>query len=153
MATFVYIVGNVEQNIFKLGVSDDPLGHLASIQEGNPHRLSLISKVGLKDSNSALLVEALGRKLLSQYEGISGWYLEVPGELTSQFVNGEYLLFLVSGSGAQAALNSDRTSPNSTAAFHRLSRKAQKEKLTFDDVLSRVEEAYEEGVSLDSLFN
>lgn len=152
MATFVYIVGNVEQRIFKLGIADDPLGFLASLQAGNPHKLSLISKVRLKDHNSALLVESLGRKLLSEYEGAGGWYLSVPDELAAQFSSDEYLLFLASGADVRIEKGSDRASRSGTSASHRLSHRAQKEGLTFDDVLSRVEEAYEEGIVIDGLF-
>jgi len=152
MATFVYIIGNVEQGFFKLGITEDPLAHLVRIQGGSPHKLSLISKVCLKDRNSAVLVEALGHKLLGQYEGANGWYLNIPGELVSQFMRDDYLLFLASGAGVQLAKKSDRASMSSTAALHRLSRKAVQAGLTFDDILSRVEESYEEGVVIDSLF-
>ncbi|MFK8185063.1 MAG: hypothetical protein AB8B99_16960 [Phormidesmis sp.] len=152
MATFVCIIGNVEQGIFKLGIADDPLGHLASLQEGNPHKLSLISKVRLKDQNSALMVEGLGRKLLSQYEGMGQWYLNVPSELSSQFMSDDYLMLLASGAGAAIAKNNDYAIANSTTAFHRLSRKAQQQGLSFDDVLSRVEQAYDEGIAIDQLF-
>ena len=152
MATSVYIIGNVEQGIFKLGIADDPLGQLAKLQEGNPHKLSLISKVRLKDRNSALVVEASSRRLLSQYEGAGQWYVGVPGELSAQFAGDEYLKLAASGAGVAIARRGDRAALNSTVASHRLSRKAQAQGLSFDDVLSRVERAYEEGIAIDSLF-
>lgn len=152
MATFVYIVGNVERGIFKLGVDDDPLARLAALQEGNPHKLSLVSKVRLKDDNSALVVEALGRKLLKQYEGAGEWYLDVPDDLSSQFISDDYLLLLASGANVQIDRSKEYAVRNSTASSHRLSKKAQKAGLSFDDVLSRVEQAYYDGQAIDELF-
>lgn len=152
MATFVYIIGNAEQGIFKLGIAEDPLGQLARLQEGNPHKLSLMSKVRLKDRNSALVVEALGRKLLKAHEGAGQWYVNLPDELSGQFMSDEYLLLLASGANVQIAKKGDRAALNSTVASHRLSRKAQEAGLTFDDILSRVEQAYEEGIAIDHMF-
>ena len=46
---FVYIIGNAEKNVFKLGIAGDPFKQLSSIQVGNPYSLSIVCKICVRD--------------------------------------------------------------------------------------------------------
>ena len=152
MSTFVYIIGNAEKRFFKLGSTNDLLGRLSTLQESSPFELSLLSKVQLKDSNSASVVEALAYRSLKQFEGVGGWIVEVPGDILLQFISGEYLLAMASGAGVQIVTSRSVSNVNRTNGSHRLSRKASSQGLSFDDILSRVEQAYEDEIAADTLF-
>ncbi len=149
---FVYIIGNVEQNVFQLGIAEDPFKRLSSIQIGNPYRLSIISKIGVESKNAASQVEKLGRKELSEYEGMGSWFMNMPEGLLTQLVSGHYLSLLASKAGVKPMTQvgrSDRTKP---AGTHRLAAVAEQNGLTFEEALEKVEQAYDQGIPIDDLW-
>jgi len=148
---FVYIVGNTEQSIFKLGIAVDPFQSLSSLQEGNPYRLSLLCKLCMSSKNEANLVEQLGRKGLEKYEGARGWYVGVPESLSAQFAGGHYLRLLASQAGA--ACSNRQTAPKGRTNLQRLIPIAKRSDLSFEDVFEKVERAYTEGVPIDGFFD
>jgi len=112
---FVYIVGSIEQNIFKLGVAGNPLKHLPSIQAGSPYALSILSEVCLKNRSAAVMAEKLGYQDLSKYQGSREWLVDVPSSLSTQFTNGHYLRALSDKAGVSIVSRSDRTAPIGSA--------------------------------------
>jgi len=156
---FVYIIGNADQNIFKLGMASDPFQKLSSLQEGNPYKLSIFCKVCAGSKNEAALVEALGRRELAEYEGAGGWYTSVPEVLSAQFASDHYLRRLAGRAEvtlSDAFLKGRRNRGQQTASkgrtnLQRLSPIVKRDGLTFEEVLERVEQAYEEGRAIDSL--
>ncbi len=148
---FVYIIGNAEQNIFKLGMAVDPFKRLSSIQTGNPYKLSIICKICVQNKNAAALIERLGHKELSKYEGIGEWFMNVPDDLFAQFSSGHYLRSLASKADIQP-INQDKYAISSgTVNLQRLTPIAKSNGLTFEDILEKVEQAYDKGVPIDAL--
>ena len=49
---FVYIIGNNDHNMFKVGISNDPIRRVKDFQTGNPLPLSLIKKYNLNSYSS-----------------------------------------------------------------------------------------------------
>ena len=148
---FVYIVGNVEQRIFSIGVARDPLKHLASIQSGNPYKLSVISEARVPNKNAALMVERLAKKDLSEYAGTGEWIVGIPKFLMEQFENGHYLRALVSKAGIQPAQEKAPAPIAGRANLQRLTPAADRQRMTFEDILQKVEQAYDEEISIDEL--
>ena len=150
---FVYIVGSSEQNVFKLGVAEDPFQKLSQLQAGNPYKLSVLCKICVDNKNAAALVEALGHRDLKKYEGAGGWYVSVPDVLSAQFVSDHYLRLLASRADVRIRDRTRQTSLKGQANLQRLTPIAVKEEWDFDNVLKRVEYAYDRGVPIDKLFN
>lgn len=148
---FVYIVGNVEQSIFKLAIASEPLIALKSMQLGNPHKLSIASKVCVKHKNAASLIEGLAHQDLSKYEGAGKWLVEVPVGLSAQFVSGHYLRAIADKAGVAIVGKSDRPIPSGSANLQRLSPTVKRRGLTFQDVLDGVERAYSESLPIDDI--
>lgn len=148
---FVYIIGNAEQNIFKLGMAGDPFKRLSSIQTGNPYKLSIICKICVQNKNAAALIERLGHKELSKYEGVGEWFMNVPDYLSAQFASGHYLRSLASKADVQPTDRDEYAISNGTVSLQRLTPIAKRNGLTFEDILERVEQAYDEGVPIDSI--
>ncbi len=148
---FVYIIGNAEQNIFKLGMAGDPFKRLSSIQTGNPYKLSLICKICVQNKNAAALIERLGHKELSQYEGVGEWFMNVPDDLSAQFASGHYLRSLASKVDIQPIDRDEYAISSGTVNLQRLTSIAKSNGLTFEDILQKVEQAYDEGVPIDAL--
>jgi len=116
---FVYIIGNAEKNVFKLGIAGDPFKQLSSIQVGNPYSLSIVCKICVRDKNAARLIERLGRQELSCYEGVGEWLLNVPDYLLAQFAEGHYLRSLASKAGVRLI---NRAEPSAIANQDSLAR-------------------------------
>lgn len=148
---FVYIIGNAEQNIFKLEVAGDPFRQLAEAQAGNPHKLSVLCKIGVQNKNVAALVQQLGRKELSQYEGAGEWFLNVPEYLLAQLENGHYLRAIAGKAGVEIIDQKAASSTAGKGGLHRLTPKAQHSGLTFEEILEKVEQAYDQGVPIDKM--
>ena len=148
---FVYIIGNSKENIFKLGIARDPFKHLTSIQSGNPYKLSVISKLCVESKNAATLMEGLGRKRLSEYEGAGEWFVNLPDGLHEQFGNGHYLRSLAASAGVKIAESKMRSLRRKGTNLQGLSDIAKDQGLTFEDILGKVEQAYDEGVSIDKI--
>ncbi|MEO0647263.1 MAG: hypothetical protein AAFZ17_14090 [Cyanobacteria bacterium J06650_10] len=148
---FVYILGSVEQNIFKLGVAADPFKVLARMQSGNPYRLSIVSRICVRNKNNAALIEGLGRRDLKQYEGAGEWLIDVPAGLPEQFTDGHYLRSLSNRAGVKLLKQSELSTPIKHANLQRLSNAAKRQGLTFDDILNKVQQAYAHGVSIDEI--
>lgn len=148
---FVCIIGNVEQNIFKLWIAVDPLKGLSNVQVANPYKLSVISKVCVKNRNAATLIERLSRQSLSQYEGAGEWIVNAPASLSTQFVNGRYLPSLARQAGVQVIQRDEYATPAGSDNLQRLSPLAKRRGLTFEEILGRVEQAYDESRSIDEI--
>lgn len=149
---FVYLIGNSQQNIFKLGTAIDPFKQLAKFQLGNPHKLSVISQICVKSQNEAGLIESLGQKALAEHEGSGGWLVAVPVELSAQFVSGYYLRSLAHKANVTLLTRKEQAVPRKGGGLQRLSAIAQQKALSFDTILEQVEQAYEKGMPIDDLF-
>lgn len=150
---FVYIIGNPEQNIFKLGIASDPFLELSSLQAGNPYKLSILCKICVSSRNEASLVEQLGRKELSQYESEGEWHANVPKALSNQFASDYYLLRLATRVGAKLSDRRQQAMPRGRTNLQRLTPLVSHNGLTFEDVLKKVEQAYDEGIAIDNFFS
>ena len=49
---FVYIIGNNDHNMFKVGISNDPYKRIKGIQTGCPFPLSILKKYNLNSYSS-----------------------------------------------------------------------------------------------------
>lgn len=148
---FVYIVGNVEQSIFKLAIASDPTMGLANVQVGNPYKLSVISEICVKNRNLATLIEGLACQDLTRYEGAGGWLVDVSVGVSAQFISGHYLRAIADKAGVQPIGKNEQTLASNSGDLRRLSATAKRKGLTFQDVLDRVERAYAEGESIDEI--
>lgn len=147
---FVYIIGNSDKNVFKLGVGSDPFQILSSLQGGNPYKLAILCKLCVSSKNEANLIEQTGHKELKKYEGAGGWYADIPEVLSTQFVSDHYLRLLASKVGVVPS--SQQFTPRGRTNLQRLTPIAKRNELSLEDALARVEKAYDEGISIDSLF-
>lgn len=148
---FVYILGSVEQNVFRLGVARDPFKALARMQSGNPYKLSIVSQVCVKNKNSAVLIKGLGRRDLKRYEDAGEWLIDVPASLSEQFTGGHYLRSLSDKAGIKLLSQGELSASVKHTNLQRLSNTAKHKGLTFDDILNRVQQAYAQGVSIDEV--
>lgn len=148
---FVYIIGNAKQNIFQLGVAGDPAKRLSSIQTGNPYKLSVICKICVQNKNAAALVERLGHKELSKYEGASEWFINVPDAFLTQFTSGHYLRSLASKAGVRLINRDEYAISSGQDDLQRLTPIAKRKGLTFETILEKVEQAYNQGTPIDDL--
>ena len=148
---FVYIVGNVEQNIFRIGTAKDPIKHLPIIQAGNPYQLSMIAQVCLKNKNAASLVESLSRQDLREYEGAGEWITSLPEGLLAQLVSGRYLRAIADEAGVTILDQKKRTASNNSDDLRRLLPIVKRKDLDFRDVVDSVDKAYSNGVPIDEI--
>ncbi|MGD1895649.1 MAG: hypothetical protein ACFB16_01710 [Phormidesmis sp.] len=149
---FVYIVGNIEQNIFRLGVASDPLVALQQMQQGNPYQLSVISKIRVRNKNEATLVEQLGYKQLSCHTDAGEWLVNVPTDVSALFSQDHWLRSLASRAGVKLLeRNEPTTARRSPADLQRLLPIVKKRELTFEEVLCKVEQAYNTETSIDEV--
>ena len=148
---FVYIIGNAEQNIFQLGMAGDPAKRLSSIQIGNPYKLSVICKICVQNKNAAALVERLGHKELSKYEGVGEWFMNVPDAFVTQFASGHYLRSLASKAGVRPINRDEYAISSGQDDLQRLAPIAKRKGLTFEAILEKVEQAYEQGIPIDNI--
>lgn len=148
---FVYIVGNIEQNIFRLGVASDPMQQLPIIQRGNPYALSIVSKVRVKSKNAAGLVESLGHQELREYEGPGQWVMNVPDGLLARLVSGRYLRAIADKADVRLVSDCERSASTKSDNLQRLAAVVKRRELTFREVLDSVERAYLEGLVIDDL--
>ena len=148
---FVYIIGNVEQNIFKLGTAVSPSKQLSSLQKGNPYKLSIVCKICLQNKNSAVLIERMGLDELAQRGEASDWITNLPERLVAQFESGHYLRSLAVKANAEVVSRDGQAAPSGRANLQRLTPTAKRKGLTFEDVLNRVEQAYTQGESIDEV--
>jgi len=68
---FVYIIGNKDHNIYKIGISKDPTKRLKGIQTGNPFKLSIIDTF---KTNYAKQVESDYHELFEEYKLEGEWF-------------------------------------------------------------------------------
>lgn len=148
---FIFIVGNIEQSIFKIGVAKDPLKSLLSMQSGNPYKLSVISKARVPHKNAASMVEQLAHRELDRYKGAGEWLMSVPTALSEQFVNGHYIGMLLSKADVKPAKETESATAMGRDDLQRLTVVAEKQGLTFEDILGKVEQAYVEGMAIDKV--
>lgn len=146
---FVYIVGNVEQNIFRLEIASNPDQRLPIIQMGSPYELSIVSKVCVRNRNAAALIESLSRQDLKAYEGLGSWVSDVPDGLLAQLVSGRYLRSLADKADVRLVGDREQNMRKSPDDLQRLSVTARRRELTFQDVLDSVERAYTEELPID----
>ena len=149
---FVYIIGNVDQNIFQLGIAGDPFQKLAILQEGNPYKLSVLCKICVSSKNEASLVEQLARKELEKYEGMGGWYANAPEVLSTQLASDHYLRLIASRVDVKVSDRARKPASKKRTNLQRLTASAKRKGLAFEKVLEKVEKAYDEGIEVDSLF-
>ena len=148
---FVYIIGNAEQNIFKLGIAGDPSKRLSIMQAGNPYKLSIICKICVQNKNAAALIEGLGRKDLSEYEEVGEWFVNVPNVLLNQFASGHYLRSLAGKAGVRPVNRDEYAISSGRDDLQRLTPIAKRHGLTFEDILEKVEQAYDQGIPIDDI--
>ena len=120
------------------------------MQVGNPYKLSVISEICVKNRNAAALVEGLAYRDLSKYKGAGGWLVEVPTRLIARFVSGHYLRAIADNAGVQL-IDKGKQAISNSDNLQRLSVTVKRRDLTFQDVLTRVEQAYSEGKSIDEI--
>ena len=150
-AVFVYIVGNAEKNIFKLGIAADPFECLTNVQAGNPYRLSIVSKICVESKNAAVLVEGLGRKRMKEYAEADGWFVGLPNEIYKQFEGDHFLGAIAAQAGVKIVDRNKQAAYSKGKYLQRLSDIALEQGLTFENVLEKVEQAYDEGASIDKV--
>ncbi|MEM6599366.1 MAG: hypothetical protein AAF635_14595, partial [Cyanobacteria bacterium P01_C01_bin.69] len=143
----------IEQNVFQLGVANDPFKRLAGVQASNPYKLSIISKLRVQSKNAAALIETLGHRSLGEYTAAGGWFAEVPDELVTQFTDGHYLRSLARRTGAKVSDRTQQATPKSKVDLRRLTPIAKQNGLTFAAILEKVEQAYDQGVFIDDLID
>ena len=148
---FVYIVGNVEQNIFRIGTAKVPVKHLPTIQAGNPYTLSIVSQVCFKNKNAAALVESLSRQDLKAYEGAGEWITNVPAGLLAQLVSDRYLRAIADEAGVAVLDKRKQTVSSNSDDLRRLLPTVKRKDLDFREVLDSVDKAYSDGVTIDEL--
>lgn len=148
---FVCVVGSVEQNIFRLEPTGDPAGYLSRLQASNPYKLSVLSKLCVQNQNEAKMMVGLGRKELGDYEGGGGWLVSLPAGLSAPLVSGHYLRSLANRAGVQPMDKNEQTVSPGLDDLRHLSAGAKRRGLTFQEILSRVEQAYEQGKSIDEI--
>lgn len=61
---YVYIIGNKEQELYKIGISKQPNKRLSEIQTGNPYKLEVLYTFKTKYANE---VETDYHNLFSEY--------------------------------------------------------------------------------------
>lgn len=146
---FVYIIGNAEQNIFELGIAGDPFKRLSAVQPGSPYKLAVICQVCVRNKNEAALVERLGRGNLGKYKGAGEWFVNLPDELCTQFVSGHFLRAIAHKAGVKIIDRKGSGIAGSRAGLQRLAPIARQKGLAFEDILKKVEQAYDLGIPID----
>ena len=58
----------------KIGVSDNPVSRLASLQSGNPEKLVVYGTVSFPDKNQALFVERSFHKMYGEFRMEGEWF-------------------------------------------------------------------------------
>ena len=147
----VFIIGNIEQNVFQLATASNPKAYLSNIQLGSPHEILVLSKICVKNKNAATLIESLGRREMQAYEGRGGWIINVPAGLVAQLASDRYLRSLADRAGVELVERNQTPAPQNVTDLKRLTDTAKRKELTFQDVLDRVEQAYNEGVSIEKI--
>lgn len=146
---FVYIIGNVEQNVFELGIAGDPFKRLSAMQPGSPYKLAVICQVCVRNKNEAALVERLGREALGKYKEVGEWFVRLPDELRAQFVSGHFLRVIAHKAGVKIIDRKGSGIAGSQAGLQRLAPIARQKGLTFENILEKVEQAYNLGNPID----
>ena len=147
----VFVVGNIEQNVFQLAVANDPKAYLSSIQLGSPYEISVLSQICVRSKNAATSIESLGRREMQAHKGQGGWIVNVPAGLAAQLASDRYLRSLADRAGVEVVDKNQTPAPKSSTDLQRLTATAKRKELTFQDVLDRVERAYSEGISIDKM--
>ena len=147
----VFVIGNIEQNVFQLVAASDPQAYLLNIQLGSPYEISVLSQICVKNKNAAALVESLGGREMQAYRGRGGWILNVPVGLAAQLASDRYLRSLADRAGVEVVDESRTSTTQNSTDLQRLTATAKRKELTFQDVLDRVEQAYSEGVPIDKI--
>ena len=148
---FICVVGNVEQNIFRLEIAGDPVGYLSRLQASNPYELSILSKLCVRNRNEAKMMMGLGRKELGEYEGGGGWLTSLPAGLSAPLMSGHYLRSLASKAGVQPIDRNEQMTSFASDDLRRLSADAKRRGLTFQDILGKVGQAYTESKAIDKI--
>ena len=146
---FVYIVGNLDQKVFKLGAARDPFRDLAGIQSGNPFELSIISTLPVKNKNAAAMIESLCDRDLKAHKSGGDWLVNVPDDVCEQFVNGHYLRSLARRVGIKIIEKAPPQPSAKEEGLGRLTAKAKRQELTLEDIFEKVETAYQTGKEID----
>lgn len=148
---FVLIVGNVEQNVFRLAITSDPSTYLSKLQASNPYELDILSKVCVRNKNAAASIEGLGRLEMKAYEGKEGWVTNVPVGLIARLSSDRYLRSLADKAGIDIIDKNESSTHKNSADLQRLTVTTKRKNLTFQTVLDSVERAYSEGIPIDKI--
>ena len=65
--TSVYLIGNAEQNVFKIGIANNVEKRLRSLATASPHNLNVVSEYVLLSRELAVQVEAQLHKRTIRY--------------------------------------------------------------------------------------
>lgn len=73
--SFLYIIGNIEHSIFKIGYSKNPYHRIKNLQTGNPIPLKVLWSQELNEQNIKFLEKEV-HKLLSYKRTNGEWFNE-----------------------------------------------------------------------------
>jgi predicted GIY-YIG superfamily endonuclease len=75
MTCYVYLIQAGDTDYYKIGIASSPEVRLKEIQTGNPLKVSIIGVIGFPDRGSAIVVESMLHKKLSDYRASGEWFI------------------------------------------------------------------------------